>query len=69
MPFTLNSAVAGIPFQPLILTVATLPTAASSTGNFHFVTDALAPAIGATVAATGAVTCMVVSNGTNWIVV
>ncbi|MEI8044231.1 MAG: hypothetical protein WCL11_22665, partial [Verrucomicrobiota bacterium] len=50
-------------------TVNTLPSA-STAGAFATagVTDALLPAIGSTVATGGAIKCVVMSNGTNWIV-
>jgi hypothetical protein len=48
-------------------TVATLP-AAGPVGNRAYVTDALAPAFGAAVAAGGAVTIPVFYNGAAWIV-
>jgi hypothetical protein len=48
-------------------TVATLPSAStSSVGAKSFVTDALAPAFGATVVTGGAVAVPVYSDGTNW---
>ena len=48
-------------------TVATLPSAATSgTGARSFVTDALAPVFGSTVATGGAVAVPVYSDGTNW---
>jgi len=48
-------------------TVATLPSAATSgKGARSFVTDALAPAFGATVVTGGAVAVPVYSDGTNW---
>jgi hypothetical protein len=48
-------------------TVATLPSAATSgVGARSFVTDATAPAFGATVAGGGAVVTPVYSDGTNW---
>ena len=48
-------------------TVATLPSAATSgKGARSFVTDALAPVFGATVAGSGAVAVPVYSDGTNW---
>ena len=48
-------------------TVATLPSAATSgVGARAFVTDALAPTFGATVAAGGAIATPVYSNGTVW---
>jgi hypothetical protein len=48
-------------------TVATLPSAATSgTGARAFVTDALAPVFGSTVATGGAVAVPVYSDGTNW---
>ena len=48
-------------------TVATLPSAVTSgKGARSFVTDALAPVFGATVASGGAVATPVYSDGTNW---
>jgi len=48
-------------------TVATLPSAVTSgKGSRSFVTDALAPAFGATVVAGGAIAVPVYSDGTNW---
>ena len=48
-------------------TVATLPSAATSgIGARSFVTDALLPTFGATVAGGGAVATPVYSDGTNW---
>ena len=48
-------------------TVSTLPSAATSgTGARAFVTDALAPVFGSTVATGGAVAVPVYSDGTNW---
>jgi len=48
-------------------TVATLPSAVTSgTGARAFVTDALAPVFGSTVATGGAVAVPVYSDGTNW---
>ena len=48
-------------------TVATLPSAVTSgKGARAFVTDALAPVFGATVATGGAVAVPVYSDGTNW---
>ena len=48
-------------------TVATLPSASTSgVGARSFVTDALAPVFGATVATGGAVAVPVYSDGTNW---
>jgi hypothetical protein len=48
-------------------TVATLPSAATAgKGARSFVTDALLPAFGATVATGGAVAVPVYSDGTNW---
>jgi hypothetical protein len=48
-------------------TVATLPSAVTSgKGARSFVTDALAPTFGATVATGGAVATPVYSDGTNW---
>ena len=50
-----------------VYTVATLPSAATSgTGARTFVSDALAPVFGATVATGGAVATPVYSDGTNW---
>jgi hypothetical protein len=47
--------------------VATLPSAVTSgKGARSFVTDALAPVFGATVATGGAVAVPVYSDGTNW---
>jgi hypothetical protein len=52
---------------PPVYTVATLPSAATAgVGARSFVTDALAPVFGATVAAGGAVKTPVYSDGTNW---
>jgi hypothetical protein len=49
------------------LTVATLPSASTSlAGTRAFVTDALTPTFGSTVAAGGAVKTPVYSDGTNW---
>jgi hypothetical protein len=56
-------------FQPPLTnyTVATLPSAVTSgKGARAFVTDALLPAFGATVATGGAVAVPVYSDGTNW---
>jgi len=56
-------------FQPPLTnyTVATLPSATTSgKGARAFVTDALLPAFGATVATGGAVAVPVYSDGTNW---
>ena len=48
-------------------TVATLPSAVTSgKGARSFVTDALAPVFGSTVATGGAVAVPVYSDGTNW---
>lgn len=48
-------------------TVATLPSAATAgVGSRSFVTDASAPAFGATVTGGGAVATPVYSDGTNW---
>jgi hypothetical protein len=48
-------------------TVATLPSAVTSgKGARSFVTDALAPVFGATVASGGATATPVYSDGTNW---
>jgi hypothetical protein len=50
-----------------VYTVATLPSAATSgAGARSFVSDALAPVFGATVASGGAVKIPVYSDGTNW---
>jgi hypothetical protein len=50
-----------------VYTVATLPSAATSgIGARSFVSDALAPVFGATVASGGAVKIPVYSDGTNW---
>lgn len=49
-------------------TVGTLPTASSYTYGRCFVTDALTPVFGSTVAAGGAVVVPVYSDGVNWIV-
>ena len=53
---------------PLVnYTVATLPSAVTSgKGARSFVTDALLPTFGSTVAAGGAVAVPVYSDGTNW---
>jgi len=53
---------------PLVnYTVATLPSAVTSgKGARSFVTDALLPTFGSTVAAGGAVATPVYSDGTNW---
>ena len=53
---------------PLVnYTVATLPSAVTSgKGARSFVTDALGPTFGATVAAGGATAVPVYSDGTNW---
>ena len=53
---------------PLVnYTVATLPSAVTSgKGARSFVTDALGPAFGVTVAAGGAIAVPVYSDGTNW---
>ena len=49
------------------LTVGTLPSASTSlAGTRAFVTDALSPTFGSTVAAGGAVNTPVYSDGTNW---
>jgi len=56
-------------FQPPLTnyTVATLPSAVTSgKGARAFVTDALLPTFGATVATGGAVAVPVYSDGTNW---
>jgi hypothetical protein len=50
-------------------TVAALPAAATAgAGARAFVTDALAPAFGSTVAGSGAVSVPVYSDGSNWVV-
>jgi hypothetical protein len=50
-----------------IYTVATLPSASAyGKGARAFVSDALAPAFGATVVSGGAVAVPVYSDGTNW---
>jgi hypothetical protein len=50
-----------------VYTVATLPSAATSgVGARAFVSDALLPTFGSTVAAGGAVKTPVYSDGTNW---
>ena len=50
-----------------VYTVATLPSAVTSGVSARaFVSDALAPAFGATVASGGAVATPVYSDGTNW---
>jgi hypothetical protein len=50
-----------------VYTVATLPSAVTSgKGARTFVSDALAPAFGATVATGGAIATPVYSDGTNW---
>jgi hypothetical protein len=54
------------PIQTTGYTVATLP--AGTVGMRTYVTDALAPSFGVTVAGSGAVTIPVFYNGTNWIV-
>jgi hypothetical protein len=54
------------PIKTLGYTVATLP--AGVTGMRAYVTDALAPSFGVTVAGSGAVTIPVFYNGANWIV-
>jgi hypothetical protein len=61
-----NARVQGI-LKQLTYTVATLPSASTSgVGARSFVTDALAPVFGATVAGGGAVPVPVYSDGTNW---
>ena len=64
---TTQFMVSGV-IPPLInYTVATLPSAVTSgTGARSFVTDALGPTFGATVAAGGAIAVPVYSDGTNW---
>jgi hypothetical protein len=54
------------PIQTTGYTVATLP--AGTVGMRTYVTDALAPSFGVTVAGSGAVTIPVFYNGANWIV-
>jgi hypothetical protein len=54
------------PIKTLGYTVATLP--AGVVGMRAYVTDALAPSFGVTVAGSGAVTIPVFYNGANWIV-
>jgi hypothetical protein len=54
------------PIKALGYTVATLPTGV--TGARAYVTNALAPSYGATVAGGGAVTIPVFYNGANWVV-
>ena len=55
------------PIKSATYTVATLPSAASATaGAMAFVTDALTPTFGATVAAGGAVNTPVYSDGASW---
>jgi hypothetical protein len=50
-----------------VYTVATLPSAVTSgKGARTFVSDALAPVFGATVATGGAIATPVYSDGTNW---
>jgi len=50
-----------------VYTVVTLPSAATSgTGARSFVSDALTPVFGSTVASGGAVVTPVYSDGTNW---
>lgn len=58
------------PFIPLTSSVATLGTTclAAQTGFVYRVTDALLPALGVTVAGSGAVSVLVRCNGTNWLV-
>jgi hypothetical protein len=50
------------------LSVGTLPTASTNARRRYEATFALAPSIGAVVAAGGSARCTVRSNGTNWIV-
>lgn len=58
---------AGIIPATTVYTVATLPSAVTSgTSARAFVSDALAPVFGATVAGAGAVPTPVYSNGTVW---
>ncbi len=58
--------IAGAPVRLKGYTVATLP--AGTQGDTAFVTDALAPTFGTTVAGSGAVVIPVFYDGTNWIV-
>ena len=61
-----NYAVSGID-AAAVLTVAALPSAAiSGVGALGFVTDALTPTFGASVAGGGAVPSPVYSDGTTW---
>lgn len=53
---------------PPALLTANLPAAASSVGQIYTVTDALLPSLGLAVAGGGAVSVIVKSNGTGWIV-
>ena len=64
---TTQFMVSGV-IPPLVnYTVATLPSAVTSgKGARSFVTDALGPTFGATVAAGGAIAVPVYSDGTNW---
>jgi len=52
-----------------VTTVSGLPSPSGRTGQIIMVTDALAPAIGVTVAGSGAVTVVVVSTGSAWVVI
>lgn len=65
---TFNQLATSDVVPPLVnYTVATLPSAATSgAGARSFVTDALVPTFGATVAGGGAVATPVYSDGTNW---
>jgi hypothetical protein len=57
----------GVISPTTVYTVATLPSAATSgSGARAFVSNALAPAFGATVVGGGAVAVPVYSDGTNW---
>jgi hypothetical protein len=61
------NAVEGIIPPTTVYTVAALPSAATSgLGARAFVSNALAPAFGATVVGGGAVAVPVYSDGTNW---
>ncbi len=51
-----------------VVTVAQLPSAASSQGLQYMVTDATATTAYSTVAGGGANIVVVVSNGTNWVI-
>lgn len=53
-------------YQLKPVTVAALPTANLIAGSEAVVSDATAPAVGATVAGSGAVQCAVIWNGAAW---